>query len=223
LEVVLTGGAGTQRSWMRRALHKALDASILRAFGRLLAGEPSARSHKDLMPSLLPLAANVSLTLQIALTKGRLRLSGRQYTFGANSTVRTTGVLMGEKGFLSDDAALVLLLEGSKSLARRRGVSLRTLRRQFAARGTTLANFVLSRRAALTVNLLQGKEITLRRAGQMLGFSNGSSFARFVRREFGQSPRDLHRDLQGAHEQEKRRAGAGSRSSARNDAPAASR
>jgi AraC family transcriptional regulator len=102
---------------------------------------------------------------------------------------------MSEVGLLSDEAVSFLLREGSKALARRQGVSLRTLRREFAARGTTLAYFVSSRRAALTMNLLQDNEISLRRAGEILGFSNQSSFARFVKREFGQSPRDLRRDL----------------------------
>jgi AraC-like DNA-binding protein len=102
---------------------------------------------------------------------------------------------MGQMRPFSDDLTDCLLLEGSKALAKRRGVSLRTLRRQFAARGTTLADIVLSRRAALTMNLLQGDEISLRRVGQLLGFSCATSFSRFVKREFGQSPRDLRGDL----------------------------
>jgi len=102
---------------------------------------------------------------------------------------------MSRKGIPSDEAAILLLTEGSRVLARRAEVSVRTLRRQFAARGATLADFVLSRRAALTMNLLQGEEISMETAAQQLGFSNRSSFGRFVKREFGQSPRRLQREL----------------------------
>jgi AraC-like DNA-binding protein len=101
---------------------------------------------------------------------------------------------MSEKPVTPEESAM-LLVEGAKALAKRRGVSLRTLRRQFVAQGKTLAEFVHSRRTALAVNLLQEEEVSFGRAGQTLGFSNQSSFARFVKREFGQSPRQLRANL----------------------------
>ena len=95
----------------------------------------------------------------------------------------------------TDDSAEILLSDGAKALAHRRGVSLRTLRRRFSALGTTLSDFVCTRRAALTMNLLQRPGSRLRDTAHTLGFSSDVSFIRFVRREFGKTPGALRDEL----------------------------
>lgn len=95
----------------------------------------------------------------------------------------------------TDDSTEILLSEGAKALAHRRGVSMRTLRRRFASLGTTLSDFVCSRRAALTLNLLQQPGARVRDAARALGFSSDASFVRFVKREFGKTPGTLRDEL----------------------------
>jgi AraC-like DNA-binding protein len=95
----------------------------------------------------------------------------------------------------ADDTAEILLSEGSKALAHRRGVSLRTLRRRFSSRGVTLQGFRSAHRAALTLNLLQEPNARLNDVAVALGFSSGASFIRFVKREFGKTPGALRDEL----------------------------
>ncbi|HSB64643.1 MAG TPA: helix-turn-helix domain-containing protein [Thermoanaerobaculia bacterium] len=95
----------------------------------------------------------------------------------------------------TDDSAEILLLDGAKALAHRRGVSLRTLRRQFSSLGTTLSDFISARRAALTMNLLQRPGTRMRDAARALGFSGDVSFVHFVKREFGKTPGALRDEL----------------------------
>lgn len=100
-----------------------------------------------------------------------------------------------ERRAATDDSAEFLLSEGAQALAKRRGVSLRTLRRRFLSMGTTLSGFVHARRAALTVNLLQQPGTRVRDAARRLGFSSDVAFIRFVKREFGKTPGDLRDEL----------------------------
>ena len=95
----------------------------------------------------------------------------------------------------TDDSAEILLSEGAKVLAQRRGVSIRTLRRRFSSLGTTMSDFLSARRAALTMNLLQRPHTRLRDAALELGFSSEASFIRFVKREFGKTPGALRDEL----------------------------
>lgn len=99
----------------------------------------------------------------------------------------------------TDDSAEILLLDGAKALARRRGVSLRTLRRQFSSLGITLSDFVCARRAALTMNFLQQPGTRVRDAARALGFSGDVSFVHFVKREFGKTPGALRDELSQEH------------------------
>lgn len=89
-----------------------------------------------------------------------------------------------------------LVQEGAKALARREGVSFRTLRRRFKDRGMTISQARLTRQASMVVNLLQLKDITLKDVALRLGYSGAPSFTKFVRREFGVSPGILRRQLQ---------------------------
>jgi AraC-like DNA-binding protein len=99
------------------------------------------------------------------------------------------------RGTWAADQLDVLVSEGAKALARQEGVSLRTLRRRFKDRGLTLAQARLTRKAAMAVNLFQGKTFNLREVAFQLGYSGPSSLCRFIRREFGVSPHILRRQL----------------------------
>jgi AraC-like DNA-binding protein len=98
---------------------------------------------------------------------------------------------------LVDDPLDVLVREGGKALARREGVSFRTLRRRFKNRGMTILQARLTRQASMVVNLFQLKDVTLRDVAFRLGYSGAPSFTKFVRREFGVPPGILRRQLQG--------------------------
>jgi AraC-like DNA-binding protein len=89
----------------------------------------------------------------------------------------------------------MLLRGGSKAFSKAMGMSLRTLRRHFERKGTSLFAFRQARRASLTVNLLQRPEIRLRDLVARIGFSNPASLARFVHNEFGMTPGELRRQL----------------------------
>jgi AraC-like DNA-binding protein len=95
-----------------------------------------------------------------------------------------------------DDPLDVLVREGGKALARREGVSFRTLRRRFKNRGTTISQARLTRQASMAVNLLQLKDVTLKDVALRLGYSGAPAFTKFVRREFGVTPGILRRQLQ---------------------------
>lgn len=98
-----------------------------------------------------------------------------------------------------------LISQGSKALAKRRGVSVRTLRRQFLAFGTTLSGFIRARRAALAVQVLKRPGALVRDAAKRLGFSSDTAFVRFVKREFGRTPGDLRDELSLPEEREQER------------------
>ncbi len=95
-----------------------------------------------------------------------------------------------------DDPLDVLVREGGKALARRDGVSFRTLRRRFKNRGMTMSQARLTRQASMAVNLLQLKDVNLKDVALRLGYSGAPSFTKFVRREFGVTPGVLRRQLQ---------------------------
>ena len=101
----------------------------------------------------------------------------------------------GTRGKSADDPFDILVRKGAKVLARQEGVSLRTLRRRFKDRGLTLAQARLTRKAAMAVNLLQTKALSLRDVALQLGYSGTSSLGRFIRREFGVSSDILRRQL----------------------------
>ena len=95
----------------------------------------------------------------------------------------------------TDSSTEVLFKEGPKALAKRRGVSVRTLRRRFLDFGTTLGGFLRARRAALAVQLLAQPGALVRDAARRLGFSSDAAFIRFFKREFGRTPGELRDEL----------------------------
>jgi AraC-like DNA-binding protein len=104
------------------------------------------------------------------------------------STSRVSGDVVG-------DPVDILVREGAKALARREGVSFRTLRRRFKDGGVTVFQARITRRASMVVNLLQDKHADLHYVSRTLGYSSVSAFAKFVRREFGVTPATLQREL----------------------------
>ena len=72
------------------------------------------------------------------------------------------------------------------------GYSTRTLDRACQQAVGHTAKEVLNRRVALEIRrLLSGTDISVAQAGSALGFTEASSFAKFVRRHLGASPTEL--------------------------------
>jgi AraC-like DNA-binding protein len=94
----------------------------------------------------------------------------------------------------SEQAVSSLLAGGSKELASRSGVSVRTLRRHFNRDGLTLRGVVCAKRAAVILNLMQAG-MPLAGIARRVGLSGSPALARFVRREFGTTPKVLAADL----------------------------
>ena len=95
----------------------------------------------------------------------------------------------------TETAVTDLLARGSKGLARRTGVSVRTLRRRLRRDGITLRELTLAKRASVVLNLMQ-RGLTLTRIAARVGLSGSPALGRFVRREFGLTPAKLAAQLQ---------------------------
>jgi AraC-like DNA-binding protein len=87
----------------------------------------------------------------------------------------------------SEEAVTCLLTCGSKGLARRSGVSVRTLRRRLRRSGITLKEITLAKRAAVVLNLMQAG-LPLGTIAARVGLSSSPALTRFVRHEFGTTP-----------------------------------
>lgn len=85
---------------------------------------------------------------------------------------------------LAPDVISALLARGLPAAARIAGVSPRTLRRRFAAAGTSIRCYVHQERRR-RVTLLLVADVSVGRVATLLGFSCRESLARFMRREFG--------------------------------------
>ena len=80
-------------------------------------------------------------------------------------------------------------------VARRLGVSKRTLQRRLTAAGTTWTELLDGTRRALAAELLQDPELTVDEIALLLGYAEASAFHRAVRRWTGRSPGDWRRAL----------------------------
>lgn len=99
---------------------------------------------------------------------------------------------------LSDDEAdLRLLRFGVRIVAEHLGISERTLRRQFQRQGIRLRDHIRRRRRELALRLLGG-DLPVGTLASRLGFSSSQTFARFVRREFGETATGLRRRIRSA-------------------------
>jgi AraC-like DNA-binding protein len=95
----------------------------------------------------------------------------------------------------SDDSLDMLFAAGPKALARRRRVSMRTLRRQFVRAGTTISSYLRVARRESVIELLRRADLSLGEVARRLGFSSSMVLVRFVRREFGATPGSLRQRL----------------------------
>lgn len=92
--------------------------------------------------------------------------------------------------FLGQTSEEILTLEGTKALARRKRVSLRTLHRRFAERGLEASSVRDDEKKRLILDLL-GTEVPLKEIARRLAVSGPQSFSRLVRRLFGATPGEL--------------------------------
>jgi AraC-like DNA-binding protein len=92
------------------------------------------------------------------------------------------------------EVLLVLVRYGARGLARRLGISPRTLRRHCAAQGMRLIESRQALRREATLRLL-ATELGLADVATALGFSSSQTLARFVRGEFDLTATELRRRL----------------------------
>ncbi len=97
---------------------------------------------------------------------------------------------------LSDEMALFIMRFGGHLAADSRGVSTRTLRRQFERLGITLSEHMTRKRRVLALSLL-ADGTPIREIARRLGFASAQTFARFVHREFGTTATVLRRRFAG--------------------------
>jgi AraC-like DNA-binding protein len=93
---------------------------------------------------------------------------------------------------LDEETVLFILRSGIRLAAGKWGVSERTLRRRFQRKRLRLCDLLQKRRRDMTLRLLSG-DLPVGAVAERLGFSSSQSFARYVRREFGATARELRR------------------------------
>ena len=93
-----------------------------------------------------------------------------------------------------ESLAARLALAGTKAAAAEAGVSVRTLYRTLAKRGTTAQALVRRFRRERALRLL-GEAAGLDDVAEAIGFSGPSAVARFFRREFGRTAGTLREEL----------------------------
>jgi len=97
---------------------------------------------------------------------------------------------------LSDETALFIMQFGGHLAADSRGVSTRTLRRQFERLGVTLSDHMMRKRRKLALTHL-ADGVPIRDIARQLGFASAQTLARFIHREFGTTATVLRRRLAG--------------------------
>ena len=99
-----------------------------------------------------------------------------------------------EFALLSEEMAIFLVRFGPRLAASRHGISERTLRRRFERRGLRLADHLKVSRRRLTERLLL-TDLPVTTVSDRLGFGSTQTFARFMRREFGETATALRQRL----------------------------
>ncbi len=89
---------------------------------------------------------------------------------------------------------------GAAALARRLGMSLRTLQRRVDALGTSVRSLIDEVRAATARQLISDPDLTLLEVADALGYTTESAFRRAFRRWTGHSPAHYRRSLAARHE-----------------------
>jgi AraC-like DNA-binding protein len=100
-----------------------------------------------------------------------------------------------EFALLSEEMAIFLVRFGPRLAASRVGISERTLRRRFERRGLQLAAYTKESRLKMVPHLL-ATDLSLRTVADRLGFASPQTFARFIRREFGETATAIRVRLQ---------------------------
>jgi AraC-like DNA-binding protein len=75
-----------------------------------------------------------------------------------------------------------------EAIARSLGISVRSLRRRFAAEGTSYKTVVNEARATVAKELLRNNELTIQQAAFEMGFTATSTFHRAFKRWTGMTP-----------------------------------
>jgi len=96
------------------------------------------------------------------------------------------------EGVLDEVEALVLVAHGLAAVARRSGVSDRTIRRRFEAAGTSVSRVVYRARVETAVRAC-GIAVPTTVVARWLGFTSPAAYRRFVRRELRVSIKELKR------------------------------
>ncbi len=86
-----------------------------------------------------------------------------------------------------------------KEMARRNGMSVRTLQRRLAFANLTYEQLVDEVRMSSIETLLSDPNVTLARVAELTGYSDQSAFSRAVSKRYQKSPTQLRRDLLRAH------------------------
>lgn len=106
---------------------------------------------------------------------------------GLRAVVRDVVVVA---GVFAEGEALVLVAHGLEATAERLGISARTIRRRFAATGTSVREVLLRTRVEVTLRASRDCVPTTIVA-RWLGFASADVYRRFVRRELGASIKEL--------------------------------
>ena len=93
-----------------------------------------------------------------------------------------------------ESLAARLALAGTKAAAAEAGVSVRTLHRTLAKRGTTVQTLVRRFRRERVLRLL-GDVFRLDKVAEAVGLSGPSALARYCRKEFGRTAGELRKEL----------------------------
>lgn len=112
----------------------------------------------------------------------------------AGSEVSRGLVDPGSRALLGQTSEKILTLEGTKALARRKRVSVRTLHRRLAERGLDASTIQDVEKKRLILDLL-GTELPLKEIAARLAVSGPQSLSRLVRRLFGTTPGELRSNV----------------------------
>lgn len=95
---------------------------------------------------------------------------------------------------LGETSQLVLALQGTKALARKRRVSVKTIQRRLREVEAKASEVKDERRKRITLELLK-TDMPFREVARRLNLSSAPTFTRFVKRLFGITPSKLRRSL----------------------------
>ena len=95
---------------------------------------------------------------------------------------------------LGDEALALLVRDGLAGVAKREGMSKRTVRRRLKETGKTASEVVRTIRIEVALKMLKGSD-PFRSISLQLGYESARCFSRFVSREFGRTPTEMRKKL----------------------------